>query len=139
MYPIYHISINKLHYFVEHPHFWGSSKSNQEYITRQNLFLEQLKSQGFVSLVTGAHPNEIETIKANINNVWKGFKQHRAMVNPLIVKKHKNKYYVIIGNQRLTCLRALNFENRVPCRIAKSDDHWDDHCEPLKMHPYDPV
>lgn len=103
------------------------------------MFEEQLKSQGFVSLATETYGNETESSKADINKVWKGLKQHRAMVNPLIVKKHEKKYYVIIGCQRLTCLRALNFTGRIPCRITDPDDFWDDRCAALKAHPYGPV
>jgi len=139
MYPIYHISIRNLFYQVEHPEFPASPKSNKIFIDRHLLFVEQLKSWDFVSLVSDGRSNEAESLNTNMNEVWREFKKHRAMVNPLIVKKHDKKYYVIIGNQRLTCLRALDFPGRIPCRIAKPDDYWDDRIEPLKVHPYDSV
>lgn len=136
MYPIYYISINKIFYQAEHPDFPGSEKSNKAFIDRHLLFVEQLKAQDYVSLASDGKSNEAESLTVNINKVWWGFQKHRAMINPLIVKKHNQKYYVVIGNQRLTCLKALNFSGRVPCRIAKSDDFWDDRIDVLKAHPY---
>lgn len=50
-----------------------------------------------------------------------------GLKHPLVVKKENNGfYYVIVGNQRLICLNAMNFKGYVPCMVAKPEDSWED-------------
>lgn len=135
-YPLIEIPIDRVFYMVEHPEFRGSSKSNAKFLDRHKMFEAQLKTQGFVTRSIDSIGNEGEMLSKNINLCWRQFSKYRGMMNPLIVKKHENKYYVIIGNQRLTVLKAKNFRGYIPCRIADPDDYWDKRCKPMKAHPY---
>ena len=138
-YPIVDIPIENLHYMVEHPEFWGSKKSNNSFINRHRIFEDQLRRQGFVKAIFESVGSEAKILTENINECWQKMREHKAMINPLIVKCYEDKYYVIIGNQRLTCLKAMNYKGLVPCRVADNDDHWNKQCRPMKVHPYKDV
>ena len=56
-----------------------------------------------------------------------------VIINPLIVKQDsyessfdKTCYYVVVGNRRLLCLRAIGYSGLVPCIIAIDEDIWGD-------------
>lgn len=77
-----------------------------------------------------------------------------GLVNALLVKQHiygeefdGKKYYVVVGNQRLSCLKALlhNDSKRfqeilpgsmIPCRIVYKEDEWNDRTRARQVHPF---
>ena len=95
-----------------------------------------------------------------IFRVYHDIEKHR-MINPLIVKPHsynedfdEKQYYVVVGNQRLAILRAMDFQNKlhkalglnegktknaegkwlIQCIIANEDDNWEDHTFPVRTY-----
>lgn len=68
-----------------------------------------------------------------------------GMRNPLIVGHYlPDKYIVIVGNQRLSALRALNElglleSDQIMCRVEPDQNFWDTDWPPArKEHPYAP-
>ena len=69
--------------------------------------------------------------------------KNEGMKNPLIIGHYmKDRYIVIVGNQRLSILRALNElgqleSDQIMCRIEPDENYWDTDWPPArKEHPY---
>lgn len=65
-----------------------------------------------------------------------------GLINPLIVGAYRDKYIVIVGNQRLSCLKALNElgilkSNQIMCREEPDQKYWDTDWPKVRLaHPY---
>jgi hypothetical protein len=76
----------------------------------------------------------------NLYEVYQSLLTTKKMQNPLLVRPNRaimpNMYYVIRGGQRLCALRALGYVGKVPCRVTKLTDSWNDATQAFVAHPY---
>lgn len=131
-YPIHYIPIEKLKYMTEcsfFPH--PNAKNCTDFFDRHDGWRKILQS--------GENVPEKTVIEERINQVFESIKEF-GMKNPLIVKDGLDGFfYVMIGNQRLTIHRALEYEGTLACRISPKLDPWDVNSHVLKLHPYEKV
>ena len=123
-YPVVYIPIEYLFYKILHPKYKEEPVDDyMGWITYMEKNLELMYKNDHFPM------NERE---ANMIRVFKGIKK-QGMIYPLVVKKELDiVYYVIVGNQRLCCLRAMGWDKAVPCVIAKPEDSWEDNTEATK-------
>lgn len=130
--------MHKIKYMAESPLYPATPAAAEAFILRHDLFVEQIKEYGKATVSIDSLARENELVLKSINKCWIQFKRDKCMWNPLIVKPHPgniDNYYTIIGNQRLTCLRAWGYSGKVPCRIASNEDTWGNDIQPLIFHP----
>ena len=152
---------------------WAAPKFDRK---KQDRLLNRFATQEKI-LVEGKFLTSKSSIESRMFEVYKSFIAV-GMKNPLAVKqesygnefdKENGKYFVVVGNQRLCCLRALaqqktaeefvrialgkwmkegelkneirenNFDIRIACRVAKDTDSWNDNTEPVKAFPYENI
>lgn len=83
------------------------------------------------------HFNELDKIHARMCLVYTSIKKTMNMLNPLIVQKRNNKYYLIVGRQRLCALKMLEHQGSVPCRVLGPNDSLSTEYNPaIQKHPY---
>lgn len=59
-----------------------------------------------------------------------------GVVNYLIVNYKRGEFFVNVGNQRLACLRHIEYNQPVSCRIVAEGTN---ECVVLNEHPYKPI
>lgn len=138
-YPIVKVPLEKIRFFAEGcdpaPH------GRMRRICHEN--------EGRQSRIAGG--GALTTMESCMRQVFKSLLRI-GMINPLIVKEAwaNGYYYVMVGNQRLTALRAIydhrrsEFDRHFPggkirCRVAKDGEKWGDFPEPRLQHPYEEV
>jgi len=127
IYPIIYIDIDDLRYMPEHPKFYPGQDANAAFLDMHKTFENQLRLFG--KTTGNKYANKI-------NKIWNSI-QEESVKNPLIVKFYKGFFYVIIGCQRLTCLKAMNYRGKVGVRLTDDDDPFDKNCKAFLKHPYE--
>lgn len=64
----------------------------------------------------------------NMLGVYHSIRKTGIIRRPLIIREVIDApwYYVVVGNQRLCALKALDYIGLVPCVITPEEDGWDD-------------
>ena len=74
----------------------------------ENLKAERRISNGLVSVVDFPEQKLIEGVFDSL--------KEKGLVNPLVVfRVRQDRYMVVIGNQRLTALIAMEYKDPIPC------------------------
>jgi hypothetical protein len=115
-YPIVWININDLDYY------WGHVKIRSSDYKNYLMQVAQEKE-----LADG-------TAQGELLQVYKSIKK-KGVINPLIVTHQYGRFFVVVGCQRLACLRVLRWKKLIPCRISPSFDEQ----AVLDVHPYKSV
>jgi hypothetical protein len=102
-YPVVYIDIGDLDYYWGHVKVRSSDYKN---------YLMQIAQEKELSDGTAS---------GELLQVYRSIKK-KGLINPLIVTQYHGRFYVVVGCQRLACLRALKWKKLVPCRISPSFD-----------------
>lgn len=115
-YQVTHILIEKLLYKILAPRF--QNEPVKDYMNWINYMEKNLKL-----METASTDREY-----NMLGVYNSIRKTGVIHKPLIIRDGPGAvwYYVIIGNQRLCSLRALDYTGLVPCVITPEEDGWGD-------------
>lgn len=135
-YPIEMIDFTKLCW-----KWWNTTK----YDPKQYEAILGQKHDIILALKTRPEEKESESLSKH-RAIYRSMRRV-GMVNPMIIAKVSDgQYNVIVGNQRITCMKAMWYHepsrfarlfpgSMVRCRVIKEGDTWSDYTNANRVHP----
>lgn len=145
LYPLHRISLDKLNYRWEHPSFGPRTEAR---------YCGWYRDMEVLLRTDPDHPSFEGTQRGReIRLLFKHLLWIKTVRNYLLVKQlnydppDTSQYFVVVGNMRLSCLRAMTQEQQVQvldpdrnvtCVVALANDDWKDGSEAIRIRPYIP-